>query len=67
MVDECVKGVIDRVLSHDPLEHGLIHSLFRKRSLPASEAGISGCEMEEEQLECMLALDSLSSKKNHGE
>ena len=50
MVDECVKGVIDGVLSHDPLEHCLIHSLFRKRSLPASEMVVNGCEMEEEQL-----------------
>ena len=30
MVDECVKSVIDRVLTDDPLEHCLVHSSLRK-------------------------------------
>ena len=25
VVDDCVKGVIDKVLSNDPIEHYLVH------------------------------------------
>ena len=30
VVDDCVEGVIDGVLSDDPLENCLVHSSFRK-------------------------------------
>ena len=30
VVDDCVKGVIDGVLSDDPLQHCLVHSSFQK-------------------------------------
>ena len=48
VVDECVRGVVDRVLIDDLLENCLVHSSFRKSSLSASEAEFSGCDMEDE-------------------
>ena len=67
MVDECVKGVIDGVLIDDPLEHFLVHSAFRKQSLPALKVEVSCSDMEDEQLECALPLDSLSSEQHDRE
>ena len=49
------------------LEHCLVHLSFRKSSLSASEVEFSGCDMEDEQLECTLALDSLPSENSHEE
>ena len=66
MVDECIKGVVDGVLMDNPLEHCLIHSSFRKTSLAASDIEFSGFDMEDEQLECTFALDSLPVS-NHEE
>ena len=58
---------MDGVLVDDPLEHYLVHSLFIKSSLSALEAEFNGCDMEDEQLEYTLALDSLPSENNHDE
>ena len=65
VVDDCVKGVVDGVLIDDPLEHCLVHSSFRKSSLSALEVEFSGYDIEDKQLECALALDSLPSENNH--
>ena len=60
-MDECVKGVIDRVLIDDPLEYCLVHSAFRKAKLSSSEVEFSEFDVEDEQIECTLALDSSPS------
>ena len=67
VVDECVKGVVDGVLMDDPLEHCLVHSSFRKTNLSASYIEFSGVDVEDEKLECTLALDSLPSVSNQEE
>ena len=65
VLDDCVKGVVGGVLIDDPLEHYLVHFSFRKSSLSASEVEFSGYDIEDEQLECALALDYLPSENNH--
>ena len=40
VVDECVKGVIDRVLSGDALQHCLVHFSFRKMNLSSIDGEI---------------------------
>ena len=65
MVDDCMRGIVDGVLIDDPLKHCLVQSFFRKSSLSALEVEFSGCDMEDEQLECTLALDSLTSESSH--
>ena len=61
VVDECVKGVVDGVLMDDPLEHCLVHSSFRKTELSSSEVEFSEVDVEYEQIECTLVLDSSPS------
>ena len=61
MVDECVKGIVDGVLMDDPLEHYLVHLSFRKLELSSSEVEFSEVDVEDEQIECTLVLDSSSS------
>ena len=65
MVGDCVRDVMGGVLIDDPLEHCLVLSSFSKSSLSTSEAEFNGCDMEDEQLECALALDSLPSENSH--
>ena len=62
-----MKGIVDGVMMDDPLEHCLIHSFFRKTCLSASDTEFSYFVVEDEQLECTLALDSLPSVSNHEE
>ena len=61
VVNECFKGVIDGVLMDDPLEHYLVHSSFRKTKLSGSDIEFSKVDVEDEQIECRLALDSSPS------
>ena len=61
VVDECIKGVIYGVLMDDPLEHSLVHSSFRKTDLPGTAVDFSEFDMEDDQIECTLALDSSPS------
>ena len=65
VVGDCVRDVMGGVLIDGPLEHCLVHSFFRKSSLSTSEAKLNGCDMEDEQLECALALDSLPNENSH--
>ena len=51
----------------DPLEHSLVHSSFKKTSLSALDIEFSGVDVEDEQIECTLALDSLPSVSNQEE
>ena len=67
VVDKCVRGVVDGVFIDDPLKHYLVHSSFRKSSLSDSEVEFSGCDMEDKELECTLALHSLPSENSHEE
>ena len=67
VVDECVKSVIDGVLTDDPFEHCLVHSSFKKQNLPASEVEVSCCDVGDEQWECVLALESLPSEQHDRE
>ena len=59
VVDDCIKGVVDGILIDDPLEHCLVHSSFRKADLLALDIEFSGVDVEDEQLKCTLAVDSL--------
>ena len=62
-----MKGVVGGILMDDPLEHCLVHSSFKKICLSASDIEYSDCDVEDEQLECALGLDSLPSISNHEE
>ena len=48
-------------LMEDPLEHCLVHLSFRKIELSSSEVEFSEFDVEDEQIECTLALDSSPS------
>ena len=61
MVDECFKGVVDGVLMDERLEHCLVPSSFRKTELSGSDIEFSEVDVEDEQIECTLALDSSPS------
>ena len=60
-MDECIKGVVDGVWIDDPLEHYLVHSSFKKTELSSSDVEFSEIDVEDEQIECTLALDSSPS------
>ena len=61
-MDDCVNGVIHGVLSNNPLEHYLVHSSFRKQTLPTTELGDSYYGIE-----CVLALESWPCEKCPGD
>ena len=67
VVDECVKGVVDGILMDDSLEHCLVHSSFRKIGLSTLDIEFNGVDVEDEQIECTLALDSLPSVSDQKE
>ena len=61
VVDECSKEVINGVLMDDNLEYCLVHSSFRKAELSSSEVEFSEFDVEDEHIECTVALDSSPS------
>ena len=66
MIGDCVKRVVHGVLSSDPLEHCLMHSSFRKETLPSTEVGDACYSVGRDHVDYVLALESLLCEKIFG-
>lgn len=56
MVRDCVVGVVQNMLSCDPLEHCLVNSKSQKDTLPTSNFGDAYYHVEENFEDCVYAL-----------